>query len=154
MLYGVLCPSRWRTGTRPLTHCPSTYIHTHSDAFASYTAKSTRQTLWGWVAQHDELLLEMRAGHVFADFSEGPITFPPPFRWRVGKHAGDYTSVRTWLVECGCSSSSSTGRGLSSDMDTPLDIPGGAAARGVRAAEEGRRGAHPVVHGAWALMFE
>ena len=83
-----LCLAGWLSGS--LTH-PYNW---HSDVFASYTAKSTRETLWSWVNDYDELLLEMRAGHVFADFSEGPITFPPPFRWRVGKHAGDYTSVR------------------------------------------------------------
>lgn len=67
---------------------------TYSGAnITSYSAKRTCEGLWGWVADHDELLLEMRAGHVFAGFSEGPITFPPPFRWRRGGDAGDYTSV-------------------------------------------------------------
>ena len=70
------------------------YTQRSGEAFASFTAKSTHESLWSWVGDHDELLLEMRAGHVFADFSEGPITFPPPFRWRRGGNAGNYTSVR------------------------------------------------------------
>ena len=73
-------------------------------AFLSYTGQSTAEGLWAWVNDYDELRLEMRAGHVFADFCEGPITFPPPFRWRVGKHAGDYTSVRLrWRIHQRCS---------------------------------------------------
>ncbi len=74
------------------------YTQRSGEAFASFTAKSTHESLWSWVGDHDELLLEMRAGHVFADFSEGPITFPPPFRWRRGGNAGNYTSVRFWMI--------------------------------------------------------
>lgn len=80
--------------SHPFPSPPTRTSLLNSGAFASYTAKTTSESLWAWVGEHDELLLEMRAGHVFADFSEGPIAFPPPFRWRRGKDAGDYTSVR------------------------------------------------------------
>jgi hypothetical protein len=76
-------------------------MHTSSDAFSSfssssdaflvYSPKAPAGSLWDWVAEYDELMLEMRAGQVFAGFAEGPLTFPPPFRWRRGGNAGNFT---------------------------------------------------------------
>lgn len=35
---------------------------------------------WGWVRKCDELSLSMRKGHIFYNFHEGPLLFPPSFR--------------------------------------------------------------------------
>lgn len=48
---------------------------------------------WAWVRKYDELSRAMKEREVFSGFSEGPITFPPSFRWRRGANAGDFDQV-------------------------------------------------------------
>ena len=78
-------------------------MNASSDAFSSFSSSTdgqlmfapctTAASLWSWVSDYDELKIEMHRGHVFVGFTEGPILFPPPFRWRRGGNAGDFTSV-------------------------------------------------------------
>ncbi len=63
-----------------------------SDAYLMYSSQPTAASVWNWVPEHDELKLEMRAGQVFAGFLEGPLAFPPPFRWRRGGNGGNFTN--------------------------------------------------------------
>lgn len=50
---------------------------------------------WMWVRSMDQLTKEMNRGEVFAGFSEGPISFPPSYRWHRGAVAGDFNKVST-----------------------------------------------------------
>jgi hypothetical protein len=67
---------------------------TSSDAYLVYAGHShgaaSSASLWDWIAEYDELTIEMRAGQIFAGFAEGQLTFPPSFRWRCGGDAGDF----------------------------------------------------------------
>jgi len=93
--------SRHFRALAPLAPHETRSMHTTSDAFSSfssssdaylvYSPKTSTSSLWDWVAEYDELMLEMRAGQVFAGFVEGPLAFPPPFRWRRGGNAGSFT---------------------------------------------------------------
>jgi len=66
------------------------------DQFLVFTSKASTSTssLWGWVEEDDELRREIRTGQAFADFREGPLTFPPSFRWRRGGCAGDFSDAK------------------------------------------------------------
>ncbi len=55
---------------------------------------------WRWVHEHDELSRVMRAGACFHGFVEGPLCFPPSFRWVKGARA-DYTKEGAEAFE-GC----------------------------------------------------
>lgn len=45
---------------------------------------------WAWVKDVDGLLGMIRRGYVFTGFEEGPIVFPPTFKWNAGTTADDF----------------------------------------------------------------
>ena len=45
-----------------------------------------QQQPWDWVKRLDELSRSRRVGHVFYNFVEGEIHFPPSYRWARGHH--------------------------------------------------------------------
>ena len=51
-----------------------------------------------WVVSMDELSRSMRDRLVFWNFREGPLEFPPSYRWRRGAYLGDYTGRDTPLT--------------------------------------------------------
>lgn len=55
----------------------------------------SKQDTWAWVAEHDELGQAMKKGSVFFGFLEAPITFPPSFKWKQGRDAGNFTDLAT-----------------------------------------------------------
>lgn len=48
---------------------------------------------WAWVQRYDELSKMMEQGSAFYGFVEGAITFPPSFKWKENKPAGDFTEM-------------------------------------------------------------
>lgn len=50
--------------------------------------------MWWSVMEEEELVREMGEGRVFWGFEEGEVAFPPSFRWKAGRHAGDCCEVR------------------------------------------------------------
>lgn len=55
--------------------------------------QSSRAGAWSWVGGVDELMREMGKGEVFGGFQEGPVAFPPSFRWKAQARAQDFDQV-------------------------------------------------------------
>jgi hypothetical protein len=55
---------------------PGFHLHRFASLLPDHSAGP-----WGWVTALDELSHSRREGHVFWNFLEGEITFPPSFRW-------------------------------------------------------------------------
>lgn len=47
---------------------------------------------WSYLLEHDQLVIEKRAGRTFMDFHEGPVTFAPTYKYAVGSL--DYDSAK------------------------------------------------------------
>ncbi len=67
--------------------CPLT---THDDVEA-HGAVGARH--WDWACEIDELSLSRKAGVAFHGFQEGPLAFPPTFKFHPGRSVEDYADV-------------------------------------------------------------
>jgi len=56
-------------------------------------AQNGANNRWGWVVHYDELINEMALGEIFLGFKEGPLSFPPTYRWRPKTYGGGFDQV-------------------------------------------------------------
>lgn len=56
-------------------------LHNLEDIFTRIEAED-----WTHLLAHDQLLLEKAAGHVFKDWQEGQVTFPPTYKYQPGSN--------------------------------------------------------------------
>jgi len=71
----------------------SRQIGSSEECRREYSLFRDSPSIWAWMRTYDELTSEMASGNVFFGFKEGPITFPPSFRWRPRTIGGAFDRV-------------------------------------------------------------